>query len=155
MMALARAHKGSGAQLCTAFTPEARRDIVARLEEGHVLEVAAALSGIGMPSLRRWLMRGAQHVHMGMDGDFAEFSIAVNKAQAVSVGELWVAVLSAARAGDVKAAQWALSKHSPAKFGERIAVQQEDVAVRPDAPASEDEARQRWEAIGRRNGWLV
>lgn len=136
------------------FTFAARRDILNGLRAGHVLETACALAGVQHGTLRRWLIQGARHLHEGKGGDFAEFTLQVQQAQAESVGELWLAVLEAARTGDVKAAQWALSKHAPSKFGDKLAVEQ-SIVERAELPADEDEARARWEAIGRRNGWLT
>ena len=135
------------------FNDATRRDVLEALAAGHMLETAAALAGVQFQTMKRWLVQGARHLHEGRDGDFADFAREVQRMQAGAVGELWVAVIEAARNGDVKAAQWALSKHWPQRFGDKLSIEQ-TVDVKPDVPVDIDEARARWEAIGRRNGWL-
>lgn len=134
-------------------SPEAMRDVLEALEAGHMLETASALAGVHHETVFRWLGQGARHIHEQRESDFASFTSRAKRAMGSSVAELWSVILEAARTGDVKAAQWALSKHSPRVFGDKLQVEQ-SVVDKPDAPADLEEARARWEAIGRRNGWL-
>ena len=133
---------------------EAMRDILEALEAGHMLDTACAISGVHYETTLRWLGKGARDLHEGRESDFAAFTARAKRAMGSSVAELWSVVLEAARKGDVKAAQWALSKHSPSRFGDKLAIEQ-SVVDKPEVPANEEEARARWEAIGRRNGWLT
>ena len=119
-----------------------------------MLDTACALSGVHTGTAMQWLGQGARHIHEGRESDFASFTARAKVAMGQSVAELWSVVLEAARQGDVKAAQWALSKHSPSRFGDKLQVEQ-SVVDKPEVPANEEEARARWEAIGRRNGWLT
>jgi hypothetical protein len=119
-----------------------------------MLETASALSGVHHESVFRWLAKGARDIHEQRDSDFAEFTLRAKRAMGSSVAELWTVILEAARQGDVKAAQWMLAKHSPRTFGDKLAIEQ-SIVDKPEVPANEEEARARWEAIGRRNGWLT
>ena len=130
------------------------RDVLEALEAGHMLETASALAGVHHETVFRWLGQGARHLHEQRESDFASFTARAKRAMGSSVAELWSVILEAARMGDVKAAQWALSKHSPRVFGDKLQVEQ-SIVDKPEAPADLEEARARWEAIGRRNGWSL
>jgi len=98
----------------TSFTPENRAALLVRLERGQSMAVAAASSGIPLPTAKGWLAKGRR----GGGAGYAAFAEAVANAREIAARvappmdekELRSHVSAAARKGSVTAMKllWAM-----------------------------------------------
>ncbi len=108
----------------TSLTPAVRDAIVAEVEKGATLEVAAECSGFHQATLYEWMQRGRAG-----EEPFAEFAESVTRARARCKADMLRAISTAVTPGefgvdDWKARAWILERTDRAGFGVKVEVMQ-------------------------------
>lgn len=85
-----------------------RRRIIAAVRQGHHRDVAAAAGGVARSTLMDWIARGKADVEAGKRTEFADFSDAIEAADAAFHREAFGRLLSAARNKRGNGAEWTL-----------------------------------------------
>ena len=99
----------------TKLTSEAHDKIVQALNLGNYRQDAAAFAGVGVATLRRWLVRGAQE----QEGEYARLYEAVTESESRAKIMILGCVTRAARDGDWRAGAWYLQRKFPHQFSDR------------------------------------
>tara|TARA_S200002703_G_scaffold6027_1_gene6744 strand:+ start:450 stop:881 length:432 start_codon:yes stop_codon:yes gene_type:complete len=113
------------------LTAEVQSVIVAALEGGNSRASAAAVAGINVSTLQRWMRRG-ERAEGRTDRKFREFCMAIKKAEATCERRCLDLISSAAEAGRWQAAAWILERRWPESWGRRRAEaspQNEEIVV--------------------------
>lgn len=105
----------------STLTPEVHEKLVQHLQSGAFVEMAAALEGVPVDSVKEWLRRGKASIKTGRDSEeveipYANFSRAVDNAIA-GYNKNALSAIAAAGKKDWKALAWILRSRSPALFG--------------------------------------
>lgn len=98
----------------TKLTPEVGNAILRSIRLGNYVEIAARLNEVHPTTVFGWMRRGAKE----KKGVYAEFFIALKKAQAQAEERLLLKIEAAAKK-DWKAAAWRLEKMRPSVYKDR------------------------------------
>ena len=104
---------GSGSK----FTPEVRQAIIGLRRLGHTLKHAAKGGGVSDQTLRTWLRLGEEHLSGDVESDFAEFSLAMDLAEAQGIA---LHLGKIAKSDDWRASAWWLARCFPADYGRQV-----------------------------------
>ena len=99
----------------TLCTPETMKEIEECLGLGMSLKSSALVAGVTVQTICEWRQKG----ELGIE-PYAEFSERFARARAKGAKVYQQVVFVAATAGDVRAAQWTLSKMEPAHYGDKL-----------------------------------
>lgn len=108
----------------TSLTHEVSETIMAAVRVGNYLETAAALAGISVSTLRKWMRDGARDRKAGNETANAAFSAGVKKALAQAESE---SLQRVDKASEIvwQAACWRLERRWPDRWGrERVEIRE-------------------------------
>ena len=117
----------------TKLTQDIQTTVCESLERGNYLETAAALSGITTATVRNWVRKGTDILKSIEAGDkitaeelsLADFTLAIQKAQAVGEARHLGTIDEAAQLGNWNAAAWMLERKTPERWGRREQIEVE------------------------------
>lgn len=114
------------------FTDKYKGPILGALSRNHFLPAAAALAGVGVDTVYGWIRRGNIDRNNGVDSDYAEFAMNVDRAIAAGEATALKTVQKAVEQGNVTAATWLLER----RHGDRgwRKTDKVEVAGDPSAP---------------------
>lgn len=112
------------------LTPEALKNIVGALEDGHSKKAAFGISGLNPNTGNTWLSIGRQE---GASEALRHFSETVDRASAVGCYTISASLIASARA-DPRAAKWLLERLHYEDFAARAPIEKnEDNRIDPEA----------------------
>lgn len=112
-----------------------QRQIIANIEKGHYLDVAAGMAGVSPRLAAEWMARGAEDESAGReDSLYLAFRRAVLQAQASIEASLLEVVSAAAQEGKWQAASWLLERLRPRRYQKRTGWVQSVKASSEQAP---------------------
>lgn len=102
----------------STFTPEVDEKLVGAVRAGNFRQVAAGYAGVPYRTLSSWLRQG----RLCRDGPFGDFCHRFIEAERSAEIDMVEVVVSAARRGDARHAEWWLERKHPARWSQRIQV---------------------------------
>jgi len=134
----------------TKLTKKLHEEVVSYLRNGNYLETAAALAGLDVSTIRRWLKRGER----AASGPYAEFCTAVKSAESAAEAKSLMRIRMAGTSGVWQADAWYLERKFPSKWGrwERLSHGEIPATDQAKEALKDKEVRDLLDAAARRMG---